>query len=413
MDALPVNEEANLARSAELDSFLVNVKEMWVLVEFVLESRYGLRWQAALVGLAVFVVPWALFFITLLNRARTKKHIMKQKTTDSTKAKVNSSQTEATNSEAGKNSSNQNNEMKPKTNDSKEDLRRGVDDTSLSVEEEDDANAAPFHYAVRIPDARLRGSQRNLSFNSRSSSRSSSRSRSRSSSPAQTRSKSSLLEKEISDRLSGSITSNVGMVLEEIPTNGEGPPDILTDRMGFEDIEPPTHDKHTSLHSSLPPVNERMSEETLDDCHAFSDVVSRNGSLLSKNRPILPSVNERISKEKLDDCDAFKHISVSERRSSVGRNNSFTTSGLDSADISCSNSLLETFEEGGEEEDDEDDDEGELTDDDDGDEVVLEESKKKQQLGCDVLFELLNTVTLPSEKEELKKIQDQTKRLSL
>jgi len=48
-------------------------------------------------------------------------------------------------------------------------------------------------------------------------------------------------------------------------------PDILTDKMGHEELEPKPHiDIHTV--KTLASVNERMSEETLDDCHAFTDL---------------------------------------------------------------------------------------------------------------------------------------------
>jgi hypothetical protein len=66
-------------------------------------------------------------------------------------------------------------------------------------------------------------------------------------------------------------------------------PDILTDKMGLVELEPSHHHPHQSSSSSsqhqqhqlnasfsnLAPVTERMSEETLEDVHAFSDVVVR------------------------------------------------------------------------------------------------------------------------------------------
>lgn len=44
--------------------------------------------------------------------------------------------------------------------------------------------------------------------------------------------------------------------------------DILTDKMGHEELEPPTH----FAIKTLPSVNERMSEETLEDVHAFTEL---------------------------------------------------------------------------------------------------------------------------------------------
>jgi len=62
-------------------------------------------------------------------------------------------------------------------------------------------------------------------------------------------------------------------------------PDILLDKLGFDDLEPPAPHKIAEgdlalgsswAHSSqpLPSLNERMSEESLDDTRAFQDLVS-------------------------------------------------------------------------------------------------------------------------------------------
>ena len=53
-------------------------------------------------------------------------------------------------------------------------------------------------------------------------------------------------------------------------------PDILTDKMGMLELDMKEsqkegHKLNNSL-SNLPPLTERMTEETLDDCHAFSDL---------------------------------------------------------------------------------------------------------------------------------------------
>jgi hypothetical protein len=55
--------------------------------------------------------------------------------------------------------------------------------------------------------------------------------------------------------------------------------DILTDRMGFQELDMEKQRSKTDLgnsSSSLQPVNERMSEDTLEDVRAFSDAVARS-----------------------------------------------------------------------------------------------------------------------------------------
>ncbi|KAL3907441.1 MAG: hypothetical protein SGILL_008875 [Bacillariaceae sp.] len=59
--------------------------------------------------------------------------------------------------------------------------------------------------------------------------------------------------------------------------------DVLTDRMGHLELDLQTqqeisHGLNKSL-SNLPAVNERMSDETMDDVHAFSDVKRETGTL--------------------------------------------------------------------------------------------------------------------------------------
>ncbi|KAL9186123.1 hypothetical protein ACHAXT_005361 [Thalassiosira profunda] len=67
-------------------------------------------------------------------------------------------------------------------------------------------------------------------------------------------------------------------------------PDLLVDRLAFIDLDPPlpheircgplaapgTIDGKSNNSGGLTPVNERLSEETLEDCHAFSDLVIDN-----------------------------------------------------------------------------------------------------------------------------------------
>ena len=59
--------------------------------------------------------------------------------------------------------------------------------------------------------------------------------------------------------------------------------DILTDRMGFQELDMERH-KLELCCNSLQPVNERMSEDTLEDCRAFADVVrGSSGSVASRS----------------------------------------------------------------------------------------------------------------------------------
>lgn len=69
--------------------------------------------------------------------------------------------------------------------------------------------------------------------------------------------------------------------------DGKFDPDLLLDRLGFIDLDPPlpheircgplaapgSIDGKSNNAGGLTPVNERLSEETLDDCHAFQDLV--------------------------------------------------------------------------------------------------------------------------------------------
>lgn len=124
--------------------------------------------------------------------------------------------------------------------------------------------------------------------------------------------------------------------------------DILTDKMGMLELEPPSPD-HPSTHSSssflggttmgagmshpfLPSVNERMSEETLEDVHAFSDVIHFNMNPLN----IMGSYNNNMN-------NASTTTSSTNSDKSVG-GSSYVDQGH----------LLETLLEFEEEEDDED-----------------------------------------------------------
>jgi hypothetical protein len=84
--------------------------------------------------------------------------------------------------------------------------------------------------------------------------------------------------------------------------------DILTDRLGLSELDKKQqHDNAQALHqtnSSLAPVNERMSEETLDDVHAFSDArPSRGNSTVGSKGDVGNSLLET-----LDECEEDAEI---------------------------------------------------------------------------------------------------------
>lgn len=130
---------------------------------------------------------------------------------------------------------------------------------------------APMHlHALKGP-AKLKGDPKAAHARSRSSSRSRPSSRKNSPQPRA----SNLVGTTISPSHSvGSSLdgSGVGDVLD---------PDLLLDKLGLRDLDPnATHDeiqellkKHISSNNGLPTLNERLSEDTLDDVHAFQDLV--------------------------------------------------------------------------------------------------------------------------------------------
>lgn len=140
--------------------------------------------------------------------------------------------------------------------------------TSLEEEEVEDkaiadaVTASPLHMHVALG-AVLPGKplpSHNLSSRSSSRSRTSLRSHSRSPSPQQQ-------QQQQQVQVPSSTASSTSMeFLDE---------DILTDKMGMLELESqPCHVKPLleQQGKKLPSVNERMSEESLDDVHAFSDL---------------------------------------------------------------------------------------------------------------------------------------------
>lgn len=73
--------------------------------------------------------------------------------------------------------------------------------------------------------------------------------------------------------------------------------DMLTDRAGLEELEVKLHNSREFV--NLTPVNERMTEDTLEDVHAFSDV--QRSSNASRANSI--SVQGEAPLQPLDECD--------------------------------------------------------------------------------------------------------------
>jgi hypothetical protein len=144
--------------------------------------------------------------------------------------------------------------------------KRKENEDSVIEDPYDDMDAAPLHlHAMRIP-ARLQGAPSSSSSKrgSRSSSRSRSKPTSRDVSPS------------AGSRTPSSTTSSSHLIDS----------DILLDRLGLEELEPPPPHEIGVITPGLTSVNERMSEENLEDCHAFCDLVmtakiERTGSFTS------------------------------------------------------------------------------------------------------------------------------------
>eukprot|EP00587_Corethron_hystrix_P009841 CAMPEP_0113302266 /NCGR_PEP_ID=MMETSP0010_2-20120614/3148_1 /TAXON_ID=216773 ORGANISM="Corethron hystrix, Strain 308" /NCGR_SAMPLE_ID=MMETSP0010_2 /ASSEMBLY_ACC=CAM_ASM_000155 /LENGTH=216 /DNA_ID=CAMNT_0000156023 /DNA_START=43 /DNA_END=693 /DNA_ORIENTATION=+ /assembly_acc=CAM_ASM_000155 len=83
--------------------------------------------------------------------------------------------------------------------------------------------------------------------------------------------------------------------------------DILTDRLGFEDVSPRTGSE-ICRHHSMPCLFERMAEESIEDCvSTFSDVApcSLKRNLGSRCQNSIPTIFERMTVESLQDRDGL------------------------------------------------------------------------------------------------------------
>jgi len=215
-----------------------------------IQDQFGVDYLPVAATIGAIILPWCFVVISLISRARNMPN-MPSKNTDSSIMPTEGSNKLISDSVA---------------TDIKRELREipvqePVEMKSENMEDEHDEDAAPFHLlAMKGSSARLLlskpGSQRRLSM-----SRSSSVSRSRSSSPPTV------------------TTSNTGLDTFD-DSSSSTLNDILTDRMGFEDL-PQHHHQNASNSdhtSSLTLVVERASEDTLDDCHAFTGAFVSSGS---------------------------------------------------------------------------------------------------------------------------------------
>lgn len=333
----------------------------------------GLQW--ALWIWCLFVVPWAVFVLTLRTTG-----------TDENTRKINSNQTTSSSSSSStcngalhgntatrangkKNVDGATSMPSPQSDenmnmvDMDSDMmgsggpppmkdvmveRKGTPTEELVTDDEASPStlqdSAPLHFnSLRSP-ARLRGLSRP------SGSRSSSFSRSRSTSPVMSSSRDvagevCTSEKAHISRSSSerSLESPVAMVMDKNGHSHVITQDMLTDRLGLEEAIPVVHHSpHLGSNVSLPSVNERMSEESLEDCHAFCDIkqhprrmswgsdrgsVSGGGSAQgsvtggdagSCNNSILGTLDEEELEDSDNDLEAIDEVVVVQQFSSDG-----------------------------------------------------------------------------------------------
>lgn len=138
-------------------------------------------------------------------------------------------------------------------------------------------------------------------------------------------------------------------------------PDILLDKLGFRDLDPKLSQaelqemlsKHLSSNSSLPTLNERMSEEMMEDVHAFTDLVfvkkTETGGKKKKKKSLSggssPVSNEAKEEENEEEEEDDEDEEEEEKRPTRG-----TLITLD-----------EAVEEEDEEDDEDDDNEGQIS----------------------------------------------------
>ncbi|KAL7484500.1 hypothetical protein ACHAW6_010136 [Cyclotella cf. meneghiniana] len=178
--------------------------------------------------------------------------------------------------------------------------------TNISIPEVEEQDVAPMHLHVLRTPAKLKGvAPASGGRRSRSSSRSRPGSRRNSASPRRPG-----MDSPTGGSFKGlpGDAASLASSLED-----EVDPDIFLDRFGLYDLDPKLTQeefqellkKHLSGGNSLPTLNERMSEETLEDVHAFQDLVfvrkKSSGSLMAPN-------TESGSLEEAESADAVAEI---------------------------------------------------------------------------------------------------------
>jgi len=293
-------------------------------------------------------------------------------------------------------------------------------------EGQDDLEAAPLHLHTLREPALLKGTPGHYRARSRSGSRSRTSSRDVSPSPM-THASSTGGE---SHRRKSSGLSGLGTPAESIPgsaaptvaataassvsgtasdAGSDIDPDILLDRLGFDsDLEPPAPHEvargdlalgSTWGHSSqpMPSLNERMTEDSLEDAGAFSDLVSTLHSSLraqAHTSQPMPCLNERMTEDNLEDAGAFSDL-VSTLHTS-----------LRAQALSEEIAALGILEEAGEEADDEG---GSSEDEEEGGGSIGDANEVSEDLSqhpaVQVLDDLLAKVTDPAERAKLMRLK--------
>jgi len=176
--------------------------------------------------------------------------------------------------------------------------------------------------------------------------------------------------------------------LSEHSHTGYFNPDILLDKLGFRDLDPNVSQaemqemlmKHLSSNSSLPTLNERMSEETMEDVHAFQDLVfvkkSSDGSGASAKK-----MKKRVSPVKgpgvgVAAATGVEEDALLEEGDEEEEDDESSEDGQ--AARRTSKPTLNTLDEAAEEEDDEEDEEGDEETGDDDEEEPDDDAANKQ-----------------------------------
>jgi len=143
--------------------------------------------------------------------------------------------------------------------------------------------------------------------------------------------------------------------------DGKFDPDLLLDRLGFIDLDPPlpheircgplaapgSIDGKSNNAGGLTPVNERLSEETLEDCHAFQDlVVSNIHHLMSSGSSSNNNVNMNMMSSTIS-MPSVAHSSLSGIRSDMSVGSIGSALSMGSYTKGCSGAVGGTGTNGG------------------------------------------------------------------